>query len=91
MNQLQKIQSKTPYLVTLNQDGSIPDSAIINSTSLAHPLYDFDSLRTQDGLVEMNGRDRLWFCGSYFGYGFHEDAVRSAVQVANKLGISWNP
>jgi predicted NAD/FAD-binding protein len=90
MNQLQKIQSKTPYLVTLNQDGSIPDSAIINSTSLAHPLYDFDSLRTQDGLVEMNGRDRLWFCGSYFGYGFHEDAVRSAVQVANKLGILWN-
>jgi predicted NAD/FAD-binding protein len=90
MNQLQRIQSKTPYLVTLNQDGNIPDSAIINNTSLAHPLYDFDSLSTQSGLIEMNGRDRLWFCGSYFGYGFHEDAVRSAVQVANKLGILWN-
>jgi predicted NAD/FAD-binding protein len=91
MNQLQRIPSKTPYLVTLNQDGSINPDKIINATTLAHPLYNFESLATQRELTTMSGSDRLWFCGSYFGYGFHEDAVRSAVDVAQKLGIPWNP
>ena len=91
MNQLQRIPSETPYLVTLNQDGSIDPDKIINATTLAHPLYDFDSLATQPGLAAMNGKDRLWFCGSYFGYGFHEDAVCSAVAVARQLGIPWKP
>ena len=91
MNQLQRIPSETPYLVTLNQDGSIDPDKIINATTLAHPLYDFDSLATQPGLAAMNGKDRLWFCGSYFGYGFHEDAVCSAVAVACQLGIPWKP
>ncbi|CAI8322851.1 MAG: Uncharacterised protein [Opitutia bacterium UBA7350] len=91
MNQLQRIASETPYLVTLNQDGSIDPQKIINNTTLAHPLYDFDSLATQPGLTAMNGSDRLYFCGSYFGYGFHEDAVRSAIAVARQLGIEWTP
>ena len=91
MNQLQGIHSKTPYLVTLNQDGTIDPNKIINATTLAHPLYDFDSLATQPGLAAMNGSDRLWFCGSYFGYGFHEDAVLSAIDVARQLGIKWTP
>ena len=91
MNQLQGIHSKTPYLVTLNQDGTIDPNKIINATTLAHPLYDFDSLATQPGLAAMNGSDRLWFCGSYFGYGFHEDAVLSAINVARQLGIKWTP
>ena len=90
MNQLQRIQSETPYLVTLNQDGAISPSKILNSTTLTHPLYDFDSLATQSRLTQNNGTDRIWFCGSYFGYGFHEDAVKSAVQVASKLGIEWS-
>lgn len=89
MNQLQHIPSDTPYLVTLNQDNFINPDTIINATTLAHPLYDFDSLATQPGLATMNGKDRLWFCGSYFGYGFHEDAVRSAIEVASQLGIEW--
>ena len=90
MNQLQRIQSETPYLVTLNQDGAISPSKILNTTTLTHPLYDFDSLATQSRLTQNNGTDRIWFCGSYFGYGFHEDAVKSAVQVASKLGIEWS-
>ncbi|MDX2478786.1 MAG: amine oxidase, partial [Desulfuromusa sp.] len=51
-----------------------------------HPLYDFDSLATQAELPNLNGQRNSWFCGSYFGYGFHEDAVRSAVAVAEGLG-----
>ena len=42
---------------------------------------------TQKELAALNGRDRTYFCGSYFGYGFHEDAVRSAVDVGMLMGI----
>ena len=44
-------------------------------------------MATQPKLEAMNGARNTWFCGSYFGYGFHEDAVRSAVQVAKGFGI----
>jgi predicted NAD/FAD-binding protein len=44
-------------------------------------------MATQGPLSDNNGANNTWFCGSYFGYGFHEDAVRSAVEVAEKFGI----
>ena len=49
-------------------------------------MYTFASLATQPDLPGLNGRRRTYFCGSYHGYGFHEDAVRSAVAVAAALG-----
>ena len=45
-------------------------------------------METQPKLKDMNGNSNTWYCGSYFGYGFHEDAVRSAVEVAERFGIS---
>jgi predicted NAD/FAD-binding protein len=51
-----------------------------------HPVFDADAVRSQGLLPQLQGRDRLWFCGSYFGYGFHEDALASAVSVARQLG-----
>jgi len=89
MNRLQRLQTERDYVVTLNPAEPIPDEHLINATTLTHPLYSFDSMATQPRLAETNGRRRTWFCGSYFGYGFHEDAVRSAVAVARKLGIAW--
>jgi predicted NAD/FAD-binding protein len=52
-----------------------------------HPIYDFASLATQAELKQLNGQRNTYFCGSYFGYGFHEDAVRSAVEVGSLFGI----
>ena len=88
MNRLQNLQTDCDYIVTLNNTRPIPDSYIVNTTTLTHPLYSFESMATQDRLRHMNGQQNTWFCGSYFGYGFHEDAVCSAIEVAQKFGIT---
>jgi predicted NAD/FAD-binding protein len=87
MNRLQNLNTAQHYIVTLNPSQAIPETHIINSTTLTHPLFSFESMDTQPRLRESNGRQNTWFCGSYFGYGFHEDAVKSAVDVALKFGI----
>ena len=87
MNRLQNLHTKQDYIVTLNPSEKITDDKLINSTTLMHPLYSFASMATQDKLRSMNGEHNTWFCGSYFGYGFHEDAVKSAVEVAQGFGI----
>jgi len=50
-------------------------------------MYSFASLATQPKLARLNGARDTFFCGSYFGYGFHEDAVRSAVELCRGLGL----
>ncbi|MEM8867516.1 MAG: FAD-dependent oxidoreductase [Verrucomicrobiota bacterium] len=87
MNRLQRLQSQQDYFVTLNPGAQIPENAVINQTTLTHPLYSFETMATQAKLKSMNGEQNTWFCGSYFGYGFHEDAVRSAVEVAAGFDI----
>ena len=87
MNRLQRLQTNHPYIVTLNNTRAIDPEKSINSTSLTHPLYSFESMKTQPQLRSANGQGNTWFCGSYFGYGFHEDAVQSAVEVAEAFGI----
>ncbi|ADE54542.1 NAD(P)/FAD-dependent oxidoreductase [Coraliomargarita akajimensis] len=87
MNQLQHLSTRHDYIVTLNPTRPISSSAVINSTQLTHPLYSFESLASQEPLRELNGTRHTWFCGSYMGYGFHEDAVRSAVEIAKKFDI----
>ena len=52
-----------------------------------HPTFTFDALRTQNGLPGLNSSGPVFFCGSYFGYGFHEDAVTSGIAVAEAFGI----
>lgn len=87
MNRLQNLKTVKDYVVTLNPEVEIPEECVINRTVLTHPLYSFDSMNTQKQLSSGNGALNTWFCGSYFGYGFHEDAVRSAVEVAQGFGI----
>ena len=87
MNRLQNLKTRHDYVVTLNPGVEIPEDKVINRTSLTHPLYSFESMATQPKLRANNGAKNTWFCGSYFGYGFHEDAVRSAVEVAQGFGI----
>jgi len=87
MNRLQNLSTTTDYIVSLNRQNPIPEEQVVDHTTLTHPQYDFASLVTQPQLADRNGLRNTWFCGSYFGYGFHEDAVRSAVNVANAFGI----
>ncbi|MGD8252554.1 MAG: FAD-dependent oxidoreductase, partial [Desulfobacterales bacterium] len=88
MNRLQRLTARHDYCVTLNPSRSIPRERTVFDIGLTHPIFTFDAIDSQKRLPQLNGRGRTYFCGSYFGYGFHEDAVRSAVQVAEAFGIS---
>ena len=87
MTRLQCLQTDSRYCVTLNPARPVAREKIIDRFLYTHPVYNFASLSTQKELAALNGRNRTYFCGSYFGYGFHEDAVRSAVDVGMLMGI----
>jgi hypothetical protein len=64
-----------------------PDPAkVFTSITYDHPQFDLAAIAAQEHLPRLQGRDGIWFCGSYTGNGFHEDALRSGLQVADALG-----
>ena len=85
MNLLQGLTTQNQYLVTLNRPGDYDESQVIARMVYHHPTYTADSMATQSSLPTLNGGNNTYFCGSYFGYGFHEDAVRSSVQAVKLL------
>ena len=91
MNRLQRLQAQRDYLVSLNPLQEPDPDRVIARMTYHHPLFDGAAMRAQRALHQIQGRDRIWYCGSYFGYGFHEDALQSAVEVAQCLGapIPW--
>ncbi|WP_105903300.1 NAD(P)/FAD-dependent oxidoreductase [Vibrio gangliei] len=88
MNILQGIQSETTFCVTLNNTGQIDPDKIINTFDYAHPIFNQVSLAAQQRRSEICGHNRTHFTGAYWHNGFHEDGVRSAVEVAARFGIS---
>lgn len=88
MNRLQGLRTRHQYFVTLNRRGSIRDESILRTIDYTHPLFTRRAIGTQSLLPSLNGTRSTWFCGSYCGYGFHEDAVASGVRVANSFGIA---
>lgn len=86
MNRLQGLRTKREYFVTLNPVRPIASGAEIARFDYAHPQYTAEAVATQPELPRLQGMGRTYFCGSYFGYGFHEDAVRSGAAVAKLLG-----
>ncbi len=88
MNRLQRLRTSSDYFVTLNRETSIESSKVIGSFLYHHPVYDFASLGSQEALQALNGRRNTYYCGGYFGHGFHEDAIRSGFKVAELLGVS---
>jgi predicted NAD/FAD-binding protein len=81
LNRLQGIDSATRYCVTLNETDSIDPSRILRRFTYAHPQYSPGWIRLREQRDRIQGTHRAWFCGAYFGNGFHEDGVRSAAEV----------
>lgn len=86
MNRLQKLNTEKTYCVTLNPAHPVSPEHVVAEMEYRHPTFTFDALRTQNGLQELNNSGPVFFCGSYFGYGFHEDAVVSGLAVAGAFG-----
>jgi predicted NAD/FAD-binding protein len=89
MNNLQGLRTRQQYCVTLNRREPIPDKHVIREIDYTHPRFTRRAVATQRDLPRLNGRHLTYYAGSYHGYGFHEDAVKSAVEVARHFGISW--
>jgi len=85
MNALQGVSRKKNYFVSVNGEASILPESILYQTIYEHPVYTLDAMRAQETLPTLNTRtstQRIFFSGSYFRYGFHEDAYKSAVDAA---------
>lgn len=89
LNRLQGLATRERYLVTLNPSVPVDESRVLGRYTYAHPLYTRDAIRSQARWTEVSGVDRIHFCGAYWGYGFHEDGLNSALRVARALGVTW--
>lgn len=85
LTRLQRLPTGRQLLVTLNASDHIAPSAVIRRMEYAHPLCTAESFAAQQRQGEINGRNRTWYCGAYWGYGFHEDGVRSAQAVCDAV------
>lgn len=84
MNRLQNIATPQPLFVSVNPGR--PPRAALQRVTFEHPMYDSGAIRAQRHLHEIQGIRHTYFCGSYCGYGFHEDALSAGLDVAEQLG-----
>jgi predicted NAD/FAD-binding protein len=86
MNKLQNLRCSEQIFLTLNPQGMPRNSTILYETEYDHPLFDAAAIRAQEQLWSLQGVRNTWFCGAYFGAGFHEDGLQSGLAVAEQLG-----
>jgi uncharacterized protein len=86
LNRLQGHQSPDPICVTLNAPETLDDTKILKRLVYRHPTYGSGAPAAQKRFREINGSNRTYFCGAYWGYGFHEDGVNSALAVGECFG-----
>ncbi|SEE64058.1 Predicted NAD/FAD-binding protein [Rhizobiales bacterium GAS188] len=91
MNALQGIDPGKPLFISLNPPFEPAASLTFARFSYSHPQYDSKALAMQPRLGEIQGRSRLWFCGAWTGYGFHEDGLVSGLEIAERLDarLTW--
>jgi predicted NAD/FAD-binding protein len=85
MNCLQRLGASRDILVTLNREEEIDPSLVLGTYVYHHPVFDAAAFRAQTKWSSINGVRHTWFCGAYWGYGFHEDGAASALRVARAL------
>ena len=86
MNLLQNIDSDRPLFVTLNPPRAPRAGTLLHSEIYEHPLFDAEAMAAQRKLWLLQGQRNTWFCGAYFGAGFHEDGLQAGLAVAEQLG-----
>lgn len=88
LNRLQGLRdAQTNWFVTLNRRTPIRPDRILFERPFTHPIFDLAAIRAQRGWEKVSGKNKAHFCGAHFGYGFHEDAIRSGFRVARALGV----
>ena len=87
MNILQDLDMKETICITLNSLNLINPDLILGRHIYSHPQFTTESMKAQERWMEISGGNRTHFCGAYWGNGFHEDGVNSALRIANFFGI----
>lgn len=93
MNRLQSLPPETPLYVTLNPITPLEPSSVIRREMFYHPRFDAAALHAQKSLWSIQGEGGIWWCGAYFGAGFHEDGLQSGLAAAEAIGgvrRPWN-
>ena len=99
LNNIQHVQSKENFFLTLNPCDYIDNQHIYKSTSFYHPIFNTNNKNLKSKIINRQGNKNIWVCGSYLGYGFHEDGIQSGLNVAEAINknkrpwtvnVSWN-
>jgi predicted NAD/FAD-binding protein len=85
MNKLQRLETKINYFVSINPVTDIDEDRVIKRINYHHPNFTTENFSLQDQLQLLNQDTKIFFAGAYFGYGFHEDGVKSGLEVVKKL------
>ena len=85
LNKLQNLKTNKNYFLTLNPVEIIDANKIIKKVNFTHPYFNSENVKLQKNLQLLQGKKRTWFCGSYFGYGFHEDGLKSSIELIKKF------
>lgn len=91
MNRLQALPVQQDYFVTINPPRPPAPGTLLHTEHYAHPLFNAASIAAQKRLWDIQGRRRAWFCGAWFGAGFHEDGLQAGLAVAEALGGGRRP
>jgi uncharacterized protein len=86
MNRLQNLTGRPPVFLSLNPLFEIPDSRALRRMTFRHPMFTDATLAAQKRLWSLQGVGGIWFCGAYFGFGFHEDGLQAGLAVAEAIG-----
>jgi len=85
LNLLQNLKCKEDIFLTLNPHLEIDQTKILKKVRFTHPYFDQSALNQQSELVKLQNKRNILFCGSYFGYGFHEDGIKSSIEMLKNL------
>jgi predicted NAD/FAD-binding protein len=85
LNRLQPVPFTRPVIVSLNPAVAPDPATVLRAFDYAHPVFDGPALRAQRRLPALQGAGNVWFCGAWTGYGFHEDGLRSGLEVADAI------
>ena len=91
MNSLQDLPGRPPVFLSLNPLFEIPESRVLRRTRFEHPMFTDATLAAQKRLWSLQGVGDIWFCGAYFGFGFHEDGLQAGLAVAEDIGGAPRP
>ncbi len=91
MNILQSIRAPETFCVSLNLDQQIDPAKILRRMNYEHPIFNQAATLAQSRWSEISGVNRTHYAGAYWGFGFHEDGVKSAIRVADQFGVAFSP